>query len=274
MSNIFKIHPSIGIARVGDSTTEFCLTPETHMGLPIKCDSQGRAVLDANHKEQPIDTFKDAQGRIKRQAARFRVYVYENSNDKSGRELKISDQVQVSKWQTGESYEARLIDIEWTVYLANKKASWYQFRELEGEHGYAPDHPLRNASIKDAAARQRLIIDPGPQTVSYGQTAPRQAEFAKGKNPAFPQSFPPPLTPYSVETLGEIIVHQQDNYNRLIVLGGYGQSGSAKSGLGEPHIETYANNDGWFDDIGDGPVTKIVVQPITDDGELDPDASP
>ncbi len=150
MTNTFKIHPAIGIARLGDSTTEFCLAPETQMGLPIKCDSQGRALLDAQGKEQPIDKFKDLQGRIKRQAARFQVYVYQDANDKLGHELEIGDSVQVYKWQTGELYSATLLDIEWTVYLANKKASWYEFKELSGEHGYAPDHPLRNASITDA----------------------------------------------------------------------------------------------------------------------------
>lgn len=264
--NIFKIHPSIGIARLGDSTTEFCLAPETRMGLPIKCDSQGRALLDTQGQEQPVETFKDPQGRIKRQAARFRVYVYQDANDELGRELKIGDTVTVTKWQTGELYTAKLLDIEWTVYLANKKASWYQFKELEGEHGYAPDHPLRNSSITDAAARQRLIIDPGLQTISYSHAAPPRAEFAKGKNPAFPQSFPPELTPHNVETLGEIMATQQNDHNRLIVLGGFGHSGSFKTGFGEPRIETYANNDGWFDDVADGPVTaKLWVQPLTDD---------
>jgi len=275
VTNIFKIHPSIGIARLGDSTIEFCLAPETKMGLPIQCDNQGAALLDTHGKERPIDKFKDAQGRIKRQAARFRVYVYEDASDKRGREIKIGDKVLVSKWQTGELYKAKLLDIEWTVYLANKKASWYQFKELGGEHGYAPDHPLRNTSITGANARQKLIIDPGPQTVSYKHTTPQQAEFAIGKNPAYPQSFPPPLAPNNIETLGQIIVHQQNHHNRLVVLGGYGCSGSFKSGFGEPRIETYANNDGWFDDIGDGPVTaQLWVQPLTDDGEADPHASP
>ena len=269
MPNILKIHPAIGIARLGNSPTEFCLAPEIPMGLPLKCDTQGRALLDANGKEQPIDTFKDSQGRIQRQAARFYVYVYKDENDKQGRELKIGDTVQVYKWQTGELLTAKLLDIEWTVYLANKKASWYQFEKLQGEHGYAPDHPLRNASIIDVTARQRLIIDPGPQSVSYSNTnsTPRNAEFAKGKNPGVPQSFPPPLSPNSIDTLGEVIVHEQGEHNRLVVLGGYGNSGSVKTHIGEPHIESFANNDGWFDDIADGPVTaQLWVQPFTDDG--------
>jgi hypothetical protein len=276
MPNSFRIHPAIGIARLGDSTTEFCLTPETARGLPIKCDNEGRALLDAQGREQPVDTFKDAKGRIKRQAARFRVYVYQDANDTRGRELKIGDTVEVVKWQTGDLLTARLLDIEWTVYLANKKASWYQFKELQGEHGYAPDHPLRNTTITDPAARQRLIIDPGPQTVSYSQKqTPRRAEFAKGKNAAYPQSFPPALAPYNVETLGELIVQQEGDHNRLLVLGGYGCSGSFKASFGEPQIVHFANNDGWFDDVADGPVTaRLWVQILTDDGDPAPADSP
>ncbi len=275
MTNIFKIHPAIGISRLGDSTTDFCLSPEVPMGLPIKCDRQGRTLLDAAGQEQTVDTFKDAQGRIKRQAARFRVYVYEDANDQHGRELKIGDRVKVYKWQTGEFYTAILLDIEWTVYLANKKASWYQFKGTQPEYDYAPDHPLRNPAIKDATARQRLIIDPGPQTVSYSHSAPRQAEFAKDKNWAFPQSFPSTLTPKNIDTLGETLVTQQDDYNRLLVLGGHGRSGSYRPGYGETHIEINTSGDGWFDDISDGPVTaNLWLQHLLDDGDSERDLSP
>lgn len=62
MTNIFKIHPAIGVARLGDSTTEFCLTPETSMGLPVNCDNQGRVLLNDLGNEQPIATFKDFAG--------------------------------------------------------------------------------------------------------------------------------------------------------------------------------------------------------------------
>lgn len=263
MTDLFKIHPSIGIARLGDSTTDFCLSPETRMGLPLKCDEQGRALRDENGNEQSAETFKDAQGRIKRQAARFRVYIYQDGGQ-HGREIKIGDQVQARHPQTGEILSATLLDIEWTVYLANKKASWYHFDEAQE----APSQTLRNANIADAAARQRLIIDPGPQTVSYSHASPRKAEFAKGRNNAFPQSFPSSLTPHSIDTLGEIIVHEQDDCNRLIVAGGYGRSGSFRSGFGEQRVEAYANTDGWFDDISDGPVTaNLWLQPIADNGE-------
>ena len=50
-----------------------------------------------------------------------------------------------------------------------------------------------------------------------------------------------------------------DDTGRLVVLGGHGRSGSEKSGPGEPHIVDYANNDGWYDDISDGPVMARLV---------------
>lgn len=270
MTNLFKIHPAIGVARLGDSTTEFCLTPEAPMGLPVNCDNQGRALLNDLGNEQPIATFKDSQGRIKRQAVRFRVYVYQDEQDAFGAELKIGDHVEFRQPQTGEVCLASVIDTEWTVYLANKKASWYQFTGTENGQDYAPNHPLRNPSIVDATARQTLMIDPGPQTVRYLHSDARRAEFTKDRNPSYPQSFPSALSPHNIETLGEIIVHQQDDHNRLVVLGGLGRSGSFRSGFGEPHIETFANNDGWFDDVSDGPVTaSLWVQPLGN-----PDAAP
>lgn len=273
MPTKFKIHPAIGIARVGDSTTDFYLAPESSGALPIEANPDGTAALDKNGNEQPISTFKDGSytdgiGRVKRQGARFRVYTYDDQTP-NGRELKIGDEITVVNSNTGQTITGQVSNISWTVYLANKKASWYKFQQLDGEHGYSPDHPLRNATITDAALRQQLIIDPGPQTISYTDpnSAPSNpsvniAQFAQGSNPGYAQTFPPALQPFSVSTLGEImatqqVVQQNGNkvtYNRLVVLGGYGNSGSMIGGFGEPHIESYANNDGWFDDISDGPV--------------------
>lgn len=257
MATIFKIHPAIGIARVGDSTSSFYLSPEQTGALPIACDHDGNAIVGQDGNEQPISSFKDSQRRVLRQAARFRVFTYDAAHP-TGQELKVGDQIDVVNQKSGQVRTGKVTDIQWTVYLANKKASWYEFQQLDGEHGYAPDHPLRNADITGADARQRLIIDPGPQTVSYTNPQARTAHFAAGQNPGVTQSFPPPLNPFSISTLGELKVTQQNQHNRLIVLGGYGCSGSMKTGFGEPHISTYANNDGWFDDIADGPVTAQI----------------
>ena len=54
-----KIFPSIGIARLGNSPTEFFIGPETPRLAP---NADG--------------SFKDNEGRVKRQAARFRVYAF------------------------------------------------------------------------------------------------------------------------------------------------------------------------------------------------------
>jgi hypothetical protein len=249
----FKIHPAIGIARVGDSPDEFYLAPEQAGQLPNE--------LTADGGEQPITKFKDGQGRVKRQAARFRVYGYDDDL-KQGREIQVGEQINVVYWKTGQSIVGEVKDIQWTVYLANKKASWYEFQQLDGEHGYGPGHPLRNADVTDADARQQLIIDPGPQTVSYSNKKQRVAQFAKGQNPGYTQSFPPPLQPNSIETLGEVRAIQQGRNLRLLVLGGHGNSGSYKTGFGQPVIKHYANNDGWFDDVSDGPVTASVVYKV------------
>jgi hypothetical protein len=53
----YKIHPGIGVARVGDSLTDWFVGPETRA-----------------EPEPPYGGYRDAEGRIKRQAARFRVF--------------------------------------------------------------------------------------------------------------------------------------------------------------------------------------------------------
>ena len=122
-----KIYPSIGIARVGNSPTGFFIGPE-HVG----------------ETSAPEGGFKDAQGRMKRQAARFRVFGY----DKDGRLVQ-----EITKKDA---------TITWTVHLANKKAAWKSFDGLDRST------PLRNAAVKD---RARLVIDPGPRTIGPGQSA-------------------------------------------------------------------------------------------------------
>jgi len=53
----YKIHPGIGVARVGDSPTDWFVGPET-----------------IDEPEPPYGGYRDAEGRIKRQAGRFRVF--------------------------------------------------------------------------------------------------------------------------------------------------------------------------------------------------------
>lgn len=249
MATIYKIHPGIGIARLGNSPDEFCISPEEPAALPLACDAAGNPLLSPDgQSEVRVNTFKDGEGRIKRQAARFQVWAYDEESPQ-GRPLALGDPI------AGGGNDGVLVDIQWRVYLANKKAGWYEFSQLDGEHGYAGDHPRRNADITDAEARQRLLIDPGPRVVDC--SGARTARFDRDGGGVYAATFPPPLEPHGIDTLGEIMT---DATGRLLVLGGRGHSGTFRAGeFGQPRIDTYANNDGWFDDTSDGPVTARLV---------------
>jgi hypothetical protein len=242
----YKIHPGIGIARLGNSDTEFYIAPETPAGLPQECDADGNPRFGPDGLAPVlVSTFRDAEGRIKRQAARFQVYVHDEESP-DGRPLKIGDKIE------GGGNNGTLVEIQWQVYVANKKACWYEFKETQGEHGYPDDYARRNADVVDQ--RSRLIIDPGPRIVTK---AKRRAAFDRSGEGSYATTFPPEdLAPSRIDTLGEMMM---DDDGRLLVLGGHGCSGTEKSGPGEPHITQYANNDGWYDDISDGPVMARLV---------------
>ncbi len=238
----YRIHPAIGFARVGNSPDAWYLEPAAVGGLPTELDAQG--------DEQPVTEFKHA-GQVKRQAARFRVYRHEEGRPP----------VEVTP---GEG----LRSLRWTVHVANKKAAWYQFQELQGNVMLGADNtyaqqgvPLRNADVKGDERRQRLIIDPGPRTLEGpGDWVALDAASA-GKD--YPHvSFPPlppatELSPYPVTTLGAVRMTER---GELLVLGGFGNAGGPPGSI----ITTFAGADGWYDDVGDGPVLAEIE---TDDGE-------
>ena len=75
------IHPAVGVARVGDSPDEYFLGPE-----------------QPGAEETPA-SYKDQAGRVKRQAVRFRIFAYDESDTVIG-ELTADD-----------------AEIAWTVHL-------------------------------------------------------------------------------------------------------------------------------------------------------------
>jgi hypothetical protein len=101
MSTVFRIHPGIGVARVGNSTSSFFVGPELPGRPGFELDSGGG---DGG----TVTELKDASGRVKRQAARFSVWEYLR-NDATGAEDLV-----------GEVPGAR---VEWHVSLANTKAA-------------------------------------------------------------------------------------------------------------------------------------------------------
>ena len=79
----------------------------------LRC--QGNPLVSADGQtQQTASTFKDKEGRIKRQAARFQIYVYDEKHPE-GKPLQIGDAIE------GGGNHGKLIDIQWRVYLANKK---------------------------------------------------------------------------------------------------------------------------------------------------------
>lgn len=236
MSVRYVIGPSIGIARVGNSPTDFYLAPEAIGGRPVECDVQGNPILK-DGQPVPVSQYKDGDGRVKRQAARFMVFAVED--DGAAREVTLDD--------------PDVLAIRWTAHLANKKAAWYNFQELDGNLLLGPDNsyekkgvPLRNASQTTREKRQKLIIDPGPRALSG---ANQKTSFSKETVPPdYPfASFPDtPSQGSAITTLGDMMT---DGAGRLLVLGGFGRAG------GNEPITTFAGADTWHDDISDGPIT-------------------
>jgi L-lysine epsilon oxidase-like protein len=273
----YKIHPAIGAARVGNSA-EYYLAPEKPGGLPL--DPKTGQPIYSGPGVPSQNIFHDAAGALKKQAARFKVYAYDDTNPADpGARVQVGTTKVNGKTVTG---------IEWTVYLANKKASWFQFQQLTGSgmavllpdgklaqdagylqnnlnnpatHPNDPSNPgidqtkpynaLRynlklgaspNPATLGAANRKQLVFDPGPRTVSGANAAAQEFSLA-----------PKGLQPFDITTLGRILTDADSN---LIVLGGEGNSGTTDQPI---QITAYANNNGWFDDVSDGPVSGALL---------------
>jgi len=201
------IHPGIGIARVGNSKAPdgFFVGPQVIDPPPL-----------------PPGFHRDASGALKRQAAEFRIYGY-NQAGEVVREL-----------------TAQSADITWSAHVANRKAAWYQWQlamDIPEAADIAP--PLRNATVAD---RQSLVIDAGRQDISGANAAPRLCAGTFAGVPV---------------TLGEL---RTDAAGRLLFLGGFGVSASPTgTPIYTPaDVNTFINADGWYDDTCDGPVSATV----------------
>lgn len=215
MDRFFRIHPAVGVARVGNSPTQFFVGPE-RIGEPPNFDV-------ATKQFRP---FKDSQGRVKRQAARFRIFEYEVRN---GKQVPLRE---VNLGTTG------ITSIQWRVHLANRKAAFFKFDGQNGADGNWTTG-LRNAHIPAAEREQKLVIDPGLKTVSGRSQAPVPFTNTRAGIP--------------IKTLGEL---RTDAEGHLVVLGGLGESHPIS---GATLITNYVNNDRWFDDTSDGPVSAVVT---------------
>lgn len=287
-----RIHPAIGIARVGNST-DYYLGPETMAGMPGENGISGGLPIKKGTDSTTITSsdLRDSEGKLKKQAARFKIYQYEDGAELSypsggGTEVIIGSTVNGKK----------VVDIAWTVHLANKKANCWEIDEdaNEGiilyENGNTP--PLRNPNFPPVSdppnpaepnRLQKLIIDAGPRAILASQkninsfdnkTTPNYWDTASGQItelPDYPVSFPASSGSSNkydsasepITYLGEMLTEAN---GRLIVLGGFGKAcGFDNQGNPDPNavLNDDVDNDNWLDDTSDGPVTAVL---IFDDG--------
>jgi hypothetical protein len=289
--SIFRIHPSIGVARVGNSP-EYIIAPETMAGQP---DPNTHGIIgglpirpDTEHDLVTSSDLRDREGALKRHAARFRIFAYEN--------------LQTETWPRGDGVEVRIgsevggrtvTDIIWTVHVANKKPNCFVLVEngpIQGIPSYSDGRlpPIRNVSLikagepqppveqriailSDPARVAQLTIDPGPRTISSRtretvafdrHTTPSVYDGAQQRSvllPNYPVTFPDfsemDMSSGPINTLGELKV---DASGRLLVLGGYGRAVGWKID-GQAVVADDVNNDQWFDDTSDGPVSATLV---------------
>ncbi len=283
----FRIHPSIGIARVGNSP-EYYLAPETIAGLGEEEASNGQKVsggLPIDPKTgKPVtsNNLRDNTGALKRQAARFRIFAYRDSGKSEVYPTGKGEEICIGSTVNGKKVK----DIIWTVHLANKKANGYRQetglsveRSLLSFYQNGGNPGLRNRKEgedpSNPARIRKLVIDPGPRAIRGTDSGPiafdsrtpvacyDNKQNAIVELPLYPKHFPAdhfsnlyePNGP--LDSLGDM---ETDSHGRLIVAGGYGKA----SGWAEPDSEPnplteFVDNDGWFDDTSDGSVNAVIV---------------
>lgn len=264
-----KVFPGIGIARVGNSS-EFYIGPEAPGQIP---DPGGR--------------YKDGDGAMKPQAARYRVFGFDSEGGVVA-ELNAENAV-----------------VDWTVHVRNMKAANYAFR---GRYLFDPNL-LRNPNIQSDMApveRDKLIIDPGPKRISgvcqpsvaldggsifndvdpagQGLPVPRILPFASEPAPD-PNDPDMVLVKYHGANvdLGRL---ETDEVGRLIFVPGLGKSASCT----EPEIcihqggkttdpitgqYSYFNVPGWYDDTCGGSIeASVTLETASESRTLSTDGDP
>lgn len=221
MVKTYKIHPAIGIARVGMSEDGYFLAPETTGGKRIEINGMGG--------EAPFRGYKDAAKLVRRQGVRFRIFEYEH-DAANGKETLVREITQA---------DAR---IEWQVELASRKAAGVVMQtngmDEDGARIVIPGTGFRNNA------------PPGFTRADLAAVVQLKAEGAN----YIPSSAPMGKILGNPHYIGE---GRTDAEGRLIVLGGMGKS--ASWGSPPPALINFLNNPGWYDDIADGPVDARVT---------------
>ncbi|SFR18647.1 LodA/GoxA family CTQ-dependent oxidase [Poseidonocella sedimentorum] len=157
-----RVHPGIGIARVGNSGAGSPDPLEINQNFYVGPEAPG-IVVDPGNPNSPASgdgpgpnggTYRDGNMDLKRQAQRFRIY----GQDSDG------DTVEITRRTPG------VKDITWRVHVQNMKAANFAF---QGAYLFDATQ-MRNPNIQpreisdyaDPANRSQLIVDPGAQELS------------------------------------------------------------------------------------------------------------
>ncbi|KDQ58316.1 hypothetical protein JAAARDRAFT_46828 [Jaapia argillacea MUCL 33604] len=229
-----KIFPPIGVARVGDSGFDLeAGRDDGHIQFFVPSEIPGVEELPPELQ----GNFRDEMFRIKRQAVRFHVYAY----DASGKIL-------------GEVTTSNGFSIAWKVHVVNSKGSFTEFKGKYKTPTTARRNPDVQADVPNLDDRDRLIVDPGVQTIiadpRLGQLHPPvklTGDFFGSRDTATKVS------------LGEI---RTDERGRLVFIGGAGYS-RCISHPDKPHyqpdIVSEFDSIDWVDNVCDGWVDATVT---------------
>lgn len=199
MKTSLRIHPAIGFARVGNSK-EYYLGPETMAASPIAgSDLTGGLPIKPGTEDTPITSkdLRDDDGKLKRQAARFKIYQYPSEGSTISYPAPAGEEVVIGSTVNGK----KVVDIIWTAHLANKKANCWEIDEdanlgidlykpyeacWNGVKFPADTPPMRNPDYGKDSIQNPYKIDPSDETRLKElviDAGPRAVKASNGSNP-------------------------------------------------------------------------------------------
>jgi hypothetical protein len=185
LAKVYKVHPGIGIARVGRSEQGYFLAPETTAGEPLELSDNGEVAFTG---------YKDNARLMRRQGVRFHIFEYE---DLGGTQTLVRE------------ITAADATIEWTVKLASRKAAGVlmddDLRDADGAGIVTPGTGVRNEP-PPGFARNDLVASIELQATG-NNFVPAPKPMAQFLRKAF--------------YIGEA---RTDFAGRLVVLGGMGEA--------------------------------------------------
>ncbi len=214
MTTTLRIHPAIGISRVGNSP-DYIISPETSAGMPATDGSSvsGGLPIKPGTEAQHISDqdLRDSEGRLKPHAQRFRIFAYDE-NPTSYPYTGAVSEICIGSVVDGKTVES----ITWQVHMANKKANNWIIPENPSANtdwnngvggmahyanGQTPNvrngdfdkstYPVElnanewgtgtdpaDVDMSDPARLTKLVIDAGPKTLN--SSASGRVEFDDG----------------------------------------------------------------------------------------------